>query len=458
MDSKRIENPRSQQMMDLQELYDYEYSRRFPKDNDSFKYSAGELLANTQTTDDDKNGVGDYLLEGFANGFGKGMNKPENDRRSGEMEDVTQITADIMMQTQKLKQDMLNKQSKTNDNIKTLEMLTPNIRQFSMAKHQGDASAMNEIGKGIFEKLKNNGVASGNYYGVNQDDILFENEGKLERLNVSDLIAQTGLDGKKLFGEDADNVLSNLSYGAKQNYDMSNNMSQAKLDEIYSGNDLRSAQTASLQNSLTAPQDLTKGQTEVLKANLASFKERETDARAKTTLNKDYDAYMQMIKDAKDKGIAGSGLVKEFKRKFIKEMGGDPTLSLNDMLKISHAFTVKQLGGSNANEKQFNVAMDAVADITKNPEAALARLKELKTRNKEFIDETNYLADVYDKNQYQGVEYNHLRSRLKNNQPMNQPMNAPVGQNVSKSVIIRAPDGSLRKVPYEVAQELGATE
>jgi hypothetical protein len=71
-------------------------------------------------------------------------------------------------------------------------------------------------------------------------------------------------------------------------------------------------------------------------------------------------------------------------------------MDIEEMLRITHANRVKELGGSNANLKQFEVAMDSAPSIKKDPDAVVDFLDKVIAKNNEFIDSISLDVFIFD--------------------------------------------------------------
>ncbi len=146
--------------------------------------------------------------------------------------------------------------------------------------------------------------------------------------------------------------------------------------------------------------------------NEKKFNERMEKAEDKKLLNEAYSQYIDNIENAKASGLTGKSKLAEWKRYWAKITGESENLDIEEMLRISHADRVKDLGGSNPNIRQFEVAMASAPSITKDPDATIKFLKNIIDKNNEFLDETDYLAEVWGDN-YEGQEYSLLKQYRK---------------------------------------------
>lgn len=146
--------------------------------------------------------------------------------------------------------------------------------------------------------------------------------------------------------------------------------------------------------------------------NEKKFNERMEKAEDKKLLNEAYSQYIDNIENAKASGLTGKSKLAEWKRYWAKITGESENLDIEEMLRISHANRVKDLGGSNPNIKQFEVAMASAPSITKDPDATIKFLKNIIDKNNEFLDETDYLAEVWG-DDYEGQEYSLLKQYRK---------------------------------------------
>lgn len=234
------------QNKELNDLYDFEYNRRFPEHKDSiptqFVRGLSRELNNPNSYANKGGSFTDGLGEGFVQGATDGYLREADKYKHEGMGDIYDIIADIKLQTQKLKADALNDQAAVNEKTKAIRQLAPSIRQLSEAKYAGDTNAEHDIGRGIFEMMKSMGMATGNYITTRDGTIIGEDENGVESMNINDLISQSGLSPEELFGDDAGNMMGMLSKGSKAKYEQAQAMSQAELDEKYAKADNLNAQ------------------------------------------------------------------------------------------------------------------------------------------------------------------------------------------------------------------------
>lgn len=138
--------------------------------------------------------------------------------------------------------------------------------------------------------------------------------------------------------------------------------------------------------------------------NEKKFNKRIEEVEDKSLLNDAYQQYIDNITDAKAQGLTGKTPLAQMKRYWASKTGQSENMDIEEMLRISHANRVKELGGSNANQKQFEVAMLSAPSITKDPDATITFLKKIIKKNDDFLRETDHLANVWG-DDYEGQEY-----------------------------------------------------
>ena len=234
------------QNKELNDLYDFEYNRRFPESEDSiptqFVRGLSRELSDPNSYANKGGSFADGLGEGFVQGATDGYLREADKHKHEGMGDIYDIIADIKLQTQKLKADALNDQADINQKNQAIKRLTPPVRQLSEAQYAGDTNAVHDIGRGIFEMMKSMGMVTGNYITTRDGTIIGEDENGVESININDLIAQSGKTPEEIFGDDADRIMSMLSKGSKAKYEQVQAMSQAELDEKYAKADNLNAQ------------------------------------------------------------------------------------------------------------------------------------------------------------------------------------------------------------------------
>lgn len=181
---------------------------------------------------------------------------------------------------------------------------------------------------------------------------------------------------------------------------------------------------------------LSKTQAKTREFNEKRFAARHDTAEEKLILNNVYEKFIDNIREAKEKGLSGKSKLADWKRYWAGATGQSENMDVEDMLKITHAARVKELGGSNANQKQFDVAMQSAPSITKDPEATIKFLENLAAENEEFLAETDYLGQAWEENQYQ-----------QNERALIQEYRA--GNKSGGTVKMVTPDGDSRNVPKD---------
>lgn len=164
---------------------------------------------------------------------------------------------------------------------------------------------------------------------------------------------------------------------------------------------------------------LSKTQAKTREFNEKRFAARHDTAEEKLILNNAYGKFVDNILDAKEKGLSGKSKLSAWKRYWATVTGQSENMDVEEMLRITHANRVKELGGSNANQKQFEVAMQSAPSITKDPDATIKFLEKIIEDNDEFLAETDYLGQAWEENQYQQNERSLLQEYRAGNKKAN---------------------------------------
>lgn len=458
------------QNKELNDLYDFEYNRRFPESEDSiptqFVRGLSRELSDPNSYANKGGSFADGLGEGFVQGATDGYLREADKHKHEGMGDIYDIIADIKLQTQKLKADAMNDQAAVNEKTKAIRQLAPSIRQLSEAKYAGDTNAEHDIGRGIFEMMKSMGMATGNYITTRDGTIIGEDENGVESMNINDLISQSGLSPEELFGDDAGNMMGMLSKGSKAKYEQAQAMSQAELDEKYAKADNLNAQAdkynaeaGKIGYEMHAPKpkydDTTL--THIRKTNsdwVNELNKKHRDA------NKAIKAQIQMrdaIQAEKDQGTwqTGTSIFAQATRWANEKVGDTKTKQLLELKRQPLFKDLKNTFGTRITDNDLAMWLTTQVDLTTDPDLAIEVLNERIEDTKLEMNEELIRRRVLE-NKFQNSEpYNSLPvDQAVHKELGTQPerYNGSGGQD-KKAVMMKNPqDGSTRLVPVDQVQ------
>lgn len=379
---------------------------------DSFKQSSN------QPANGPKQRMANAMMGGFASGIQGAVNKERQDRLSPILEQAGQITAQAAKIEAQIQQDQQRVITGTNfvrDNITRIMALG----EGSMAQDSiGTQGVARELGR-EYQKAFGLNLGEFDHYDASSRRIYYAKDGAVIGYSIPDTLREYAT---YAFGEQAPYVMRTLDPYSKNLWENTQALQQAELDQKRSTANvnnahagLYNAQTDETKYKMENP-SLSPAQMKTKEINEGRFNTRHDETEEKRILNNAYSQYIDNILDAKSKGLTGKSKLAEWKRYWAEVTGQSENMDIEEMLRITHANRVKELGGSNANLKQFEVAMDSAPSIKKDPDAVVDFLDKVIAKNNEFIEETDHLGRIWGQNQYQGQErsiLNDFRSQKK---------------------------------------------
>ncbi len=400
------------------------------------------------------NSASQNLLSGMSSGI-KGV---ANDKRKEELAQILKMTGELNAraaymeaQNQEAEDVKIKVKKLFNDN-------SYNLRNFASANLAKDSNALNEVSPSLLRSYKQlfNDKTIGAYSHTNDGTIFYENNdsGKIEGVNIADVLAKSGIKPEELWGDDAWQVMSGMSSGSREKYEntqelqrLERDKQQANINNTNAQTGLYGSQTQKNENDITNP-PMSPAQTKTKELNEVKFNTRHEKAEEKRVLNNAYDQYIDNILDAKKKGLTGKSPKAEWNRYWAEKTGQSENMDIEEMLRITHANRVKELGGSNANIKQFEVAMASAPSITKDPDATIKFLDKVIEQNNEYLDETDYLGQIWENSNWQGQERSVLNNyRAQNKVKNNKADRKNTTQDTSYVIMVNQETGEEMEVP-----------
>ena len=455
------------QNKELNDLYDFEYNRRFPESEDSiptqFVRGLSRELSDPNSYANKGGSFADGLGEGFVQGATDGYLREADKHKHEGMGDIYDIIADIKLQTQKLKADALNDQADINQKNQAIKRLTPPVRQLSEAQYAGDTNAVHDIGRGIFEMMKSMGMVTGNYITTRDGTIIGEDENGVESININDLIAQSGKTPEEIFGDDADRIMSMLSKGSKAKYEQVQAMSQAELDEKYAKTDNLNAQAGKydaeagkigyeMQNPPLSEMQKTIN-TENIKGNGAYLKKL-----SDTYHQKDYNVKLEILNRMQDlvdtTPHMGQGLWSALKRRYVKETGDSSKINSFEVMQKHFFSDIKGVAG-NPNAAEWNDLVSRIIGPHMERETALEQIELEKDITNNKINEYNSWSNVLSNNPDHLSYHNPIiKQRVREEMDTLNSTNDGISQSNQNMVIAKDPEsGEERMIPIEKIEE-----
>jgi hypothetical protein len=390
--------------------------------------TAGDAMAdaNIRSMIPNPRNEGEILANSLSSGFAGGLKAHENQKRQDKLSPMLERAGQITAKAAELEAQMQDETQTKLDVEKFYRRVAPAMLERSKAALARDTSAVSELDKYIYGILQQsvNDPSLGNYSHSNGGDTFFTNNetGVTEGRNLMNAMYQYGIDPAQIFGKDALNAEIGYSPGAKLKYEDERKMLAAELGIKQSTANVNNAhadnfkaQAEKTKHEIKNP-PMSPAQIKTKEINEGRFATRHDNTEEKRILNNAYSQYQDNILDAKKKGLTGKSKPAEWKRYWAEVTGQSENMDIEEMLRITHANRVKELGGSNANMKQFEVAMDSAPSIKKDPDATIKFLDDIIAKNNEFIEETDHLGQIWEQNQYQGQEraiLNDFRSQKK---------------------------------------------
>jgi hypothetical protein len=366
------------------------------------------------------------LLAGVGAGFKGGAAQDRQEQLSPLLQQVGQITAkaaEIEAQTQKAQQYQFAVQEFG-------QKYTPLVATFAELVNSNDPRAtivfkdlVNKAGSiPGYENLEAESWDSSKGYGL----ALNTQTGEYRKITADEMISAIAPSAQAIYGDKWFEKFLPLNAGVakdaeyafntnRQNTELGMSEKRADIANKYSQAELHNTQADKTKHEMNNP-PMSPAQIKTKEINEGRFATRHDNTEEKRILNNAYSQYQDNILDAQKKGLTGKSKPAEWKRYWAEVTGQSENMDIEEMLRITHANRVKELGGSNANMKQFEVAMDSAPSIKKDPDATIKFLDDIIAKNNEFIEETDHLGQIWEQNQYQGQEraiLNDFRSQKK---------------------------------------------
>tara|TARA_R110000737_G_scaffold345631_1_gene374413 strand:- start:513 stop:1724 length:1212 start_codon:yes stop_codon:yes gene_type:complete len=391
-----------------------------------------------------------------------GLKGAANAKRQEQIDPLLKMTGELNARSSYLEAQMQEEQKKSMQVKQLFSQNSHNLMNFSSANLAKDSHALNEVSPALLRSYKQmfGDQTIGSYSHTHDGTIFYENNetNKIEGVNIANLIAQSGIDPKELFGDNAEQVMSGLSSGSREKHQNTQELQrqqlekgQADINNVNSQANYHNAQSGKIEHDIANPQ-LSPAQTKTKELNEVKFHTRHENAEEKRVLNNAYDQYIDNILDAKKKGLTGKSPIAEWNRYFAEKTGQSENMDIEEMLRITHANRVKELGGSNANIKQFEVAMASAPSITKDPDATIKFLDKVIEQNNEYLDETDYLGQIWENSNWQGQERSVLNNyRAQNKAKSNKADRKNTTQDTSYVIMVNQETGEKMEVPSDKA-------
>ena len=400
----------------------------------------------------------DHEANALMSGIGAGLKGSADDKRQEKLDLLLKMTGQINAQSAYLEAQMQEEQQETMQVQQFVKSQSYAFSELAKASTAGDTPASNNIARGILQQYKNTSgdPIIGDFDHYHDGIIYYSNAetGEKGGLSVSQLISQSGEEGAQSLGADYPLIMSAFSTGFKGQYEntqelqrLERDKQQANINNTNAQTGLYGSQTQKNENDITNP-PMSPAQTKTKELNEVKFNTRHEKAEEKRVLNNAYDQYIDNILDAKKKGLTGKSPKAEWNRYWAEKTGQSENMDIEEMLRITHANRVKELGGSNANIKQFEVAMASAPSITKDPDATIKFLDKVIEQNNKYLDETDYLGQIWENSNWQGQERSVLNNyRAQNKVKNNKADRKNTTQDTSYVIMVNQETGEEMEVP-----------
>ena len=389
-------------------------------------------------------------------GFGAGLKGAANAKRQEELSPILKMVGELNARSAYLEAQMQQDEQQRMTMVKFLRDNAGAIEDLGNASVANSPEAQ-EIAKHLSNKLEIlTGKSPGqfDYYDTQRRRSNYRQpDGSTVGYSVLDSIEQYA---DEAYGEAAPYMLRNLSPWHSKKYkeaeetrNLAMEKGRADIRNTNSQADYHNAQSTHLgmqdkkiENEINNP-PLTPAQAKTKELNEKRFNKRTDEAEGKRVLNNAYEQYIENIEEAKKKGLTGKSKLAEWKRYWAEKTGNSENMDVEEMLRITHANRVKELGGSNANQRQFEVAMASAPSITKDPDATIKFLDKIIEQNNEYLNETDHLGQTWENSNWQGQE----RSILNDYRSKHQKNNGKSDRNNNDMVQVRSPSGKIGMIP-----------
>lgn len=180
-------------------------------------------------------------------GFGSGMKAAENRKRQEQLSPILKQIGELNARTAYLKAQRQDQRIKALKVEELFKQNSFNLMNFSKANLVKDTNALNEISPALLRSYKQlfSDKSIGAYSHTHDGTIFYENNdtGRIDSVNVAQIIAQSGIDPKKIWGDDADTVMAGLSAGAREKFKNTQELQRQQLEKGRADIDNTKAQT-----------------------------------------------------------------------------------------------------------------------------------------------------------------------------------------------------------------------
>lgn len=375
----------------------------------------------------------DHQANALLSGIGGGLKGTANEQRREQLSPMLEQAGQITAEAAKI--EAQNQMAQQYD-LKVQEFgkrYTPLVAEFANAVNSNDPRSIiifKDLVKKAgmipgYENLEAESWDASKGYGL----LLNTQTSEYRKITADEIISVIAPSAQAIYGEKwfekflplNAGVAKDAEYGfntRRQATELGLDKERANIDNIRSQTKQHNASADKTNYEMSNP-PMSPAQTKTKEINEGRFATRHDNTEEKRILNNAYSQYIDNILDAKEKGLTGKSKPAEWKRYWAEVTGQSENMDIEEMLRITHANRVKELGGSNANIKQFEVAMDSAPSIKKDPDATIKFLDEIIAKNNEFIEETDYLGQTWEQNQYQGQERAILNDFRSRNKPTN---------------------------------------
>jgi len=383
--------------------------------------------------------LGNALMSGFGHGMKGGANSARQEKLAWLQEQSKQVAmldASMKISIGKTEAKKASFANYAMDNFGDLKKLNDQLGV-------GDEVGFNELTAIQVARFaqENPDITKGmgEYDHAYGDNVYFKKSGKVSPVNNKDFFAPLISTLPEEMQRELPNLMSATAKNKFQKSDLFQDLTleekRASIANQYSQANQHNANankaTQEMNNPLMSPVQM-----KTKELNEVRFNTRYEETEGKRVLNIAYNQYIDNILDAEKKGLTGKSKPAEWKRYWAEVTGQSENMDVEEMLRISHANRVKELGGSNANIKQFEVAMDSAPSIKKDPAATIEFLEKIIARNEEFENETNYLGEKWEQNQYQGQERSILNDYRANNKPAQNQNNNSQNEETQEGMVL----------------------
>ena len=411
------------------------------------------------------NGKAQRMSNALMTGMGSGLKASANDKRQEQIDPLLKMTGELNARSSYLEAQMQEEQKKSMQVKQLFSQNSHNLMNFSAANLAKDSHALNEVAPTLLRSYKQmfGDQTIGSYSHTHDGTIFYENNetGKIEGVNIANVIAQSGIDPVELFGDNAGQVMSGLSSGSREKHENTQELQrqqlekgQADINNVNSQANYHNAQSGKIENDIANP-SMSKNDELTFKLNSEGNNKHLNDLKSHIT-EKDLTTKILVLekidKLIENESSAGGSPKDMFYRSLKKLSGKDEKLTEAKMLQKYFFADIKGIAG-NPNAKEWDDLVSRIVSPEQNVNASRSIIEFEKNQAQNAIHEYQDYAQILSEDNPNNLSHHHpeITQKIESNKDSRQfvmMVDPETGEQdkIKKSDIKEAENAGLRLV------------